>query len=292
MTSARYRWLVLGGSGMLGTACRRYLEATGESELLAPTSHALNICDPNALYALIDSWQPSHVINCAAYTNVDSAERFRARCTLVNSAAAASLAELAATRNFRLSQVSTASVFNGPAGSVHQPNSTPRPANFYSVTKVEAENACFRFLQEGAFIQVPRVYWLFDSSGTGFTKSILETAKQSGSINIVSGQHGQPTHTSDAAALIVDAIRDTDFTGPIHATPRGSASREEWGLAICEAAGLRNVQVKAVDPSYFKANACRPTDCTLSWDTVDRAGFPAVDWKEGVQRLVRSFSSA
>ena len=251
---------------------------------MAPSSLELDMRDRRSLILLLDAWKPTHVINCAAYTNVDAAENNRELCQTINSDAVASLVKLCAAREIRLSQISTASVFSGPTGSVHSLASAWAPVNWYSWTKVKAERSCIAATQEGAMVQIPRVYWLFDSLYQGFPGLMIKLATESGRVLVAQGQCGQPTYAPTAAAEIVQALKGTDAVGPIHITPSGSASRTEWVREILATGGLESADVVEVDAHSFGAAAVRPTDCTLSWEPADRAGFTAIPWQDGVRR--------
>ena len=66
------RVLVTGGSGQIGhalLACRPQ-----GIECLAPSSHELDLSEPQQISQLLSHWRPELIINAAAYTAVDRAE--------------------------------------------------------------------------------------------------------------------------------------------------------------------------------------------------------------------------
>ena len=100
------RFLVLGGSGQLGTQLRALALPQGV-QLLAPTRTAVDLGDPAAIRRLIAAEPWSVVIDAAGYTNVDRAESEEHLAFAVNAQAAAYLAEETGKRGIPLIYVST-----------------------------------------------------------------------------------------------------------------------------------------------------------------------------------------
>ena len=67
------RWLVTGAGGMLGRDLVSVLERRG-AEVAGLRRTDLDITDQAAVRAALRHWQPDVVVNCAAWTAVDSAE--------------------------------------------------------------------------------------------------------------------------------------------------------------------------------------------------------------------------
>ena len=124
------RWLVTGAAGMLGQDLTALLAAEDGEQLIPLTRAELDITDPAAVYASLDSYQPDVVVNCAAWTAVDEAETHEQAAIQVNGKAVALLAAACADRGITLVQVSTDYVFDGtarepyredhPAGAAHR----------------------------------------------------------------------------------------------------------------------------------------------------------------------------
>ena len=64
-------WLT-GSRGMLAGAVQRLLEA--EQITVVGSDRELDIGDPAAVTDLVTRERPTHIVNCAAYTQVDNAE--------------------------------------------------------------------------------------------------------------------------------------------------------------------------------------------------------------------------
>jgi dTDP-4-dehydrorhamnose reductase len=104
--------LVTGGRGQLGRAVARRGAARGH-EVSAPGRAALDLVDDAAIARGLDGAAPDAVINAAAYTAVDRAEREPVLAFASNVAGAGRLARRCAARDVPLVHVSTDYVFDG-----------------------------------------------------------------------------------------------------------------------------------------------------------------------------------
>jgi dTDP-4-dehydrorhamnose reductase len=86
------RWLVTGAGGMLGRDLTRLLRAVPGASVHAFTRAELDVCDAGAVAAALRAVRPDVVVNCAAWTDVDAAERDEARAMAVNAYGRAKLA--------------------------------------------------------------------------------------------------------------------------------------------------------------------------------------------------------
>ncbi len=128
--------LLTGGSGRLGQELRTLLPG-----LLSPTSSELDLTDPESVTRYVTQAKPALVVHAAAYTNVGGAETEREACWRVNVEGTRNLVAGARTVGARFLHVSTDYVFYGDRGGYRE-DDTPGPVrNYYSLTKLVAEEA-------------------------------------------------------------------------------------------------------------------------------------------------------
>lgn len=128
--------LLTGGRGRLGSELRALLP-----DLVAPTSAELDVTDAAGTVAFVQEMRPSLIVHAAAYTNVSGAEKERAQCWAVNVEGTRHVAQAANAVGAKLLHISTDYVFSGEEGGYHE-NDTPGPVvNYYSLTKLVAEEA-------------------------------------------------------------------------------------------------------------------------------------------------------
>lgn len=128
--------LVTGGSGRLGTELRALIPG-----LVAPTSAEMNLTDAAAVMAVIECECPDVIVHTAAYTNVGGAEKDREACWNANVVGTRNVAAAANAVGAKLVHISTDYVFDGQTGGYRE-DDTPGPVvNYYSLTKLVAEEA-------------------------------------------------------------------------------------------------------------------------------------------------------
>ena len=128
--------LLTGGSGRLGTELRALLPG-----IVAPTSAEMNLTDASQVLAVVQRERPDIIVHAAAYTNVGGAEKDREACWQTNVVGTRHVAAAANAIGAKLVHISTDYVFSGEDGGYREAD-TPGPVvNYYSLTKLVAEEA-------------------------------------------------------------------------------------------------------------------------------------------------------
>jgi dTDP-4-dehydrorhamnose reductase len=270
------RWLVAGGTGMLGADLAAVL-ADRDARLLG--SADLDITDRDAVLAAVRDVDV--VVNAAAYTKVDDAETDEARALAVNGAGAGHLAEAAAAAGARIVQVSTDYVFRGDATEPYPEDAQRDPLGAYGRTKAEGERRVLAAHPDGAY--VVRTAWLYGAGGGNFATTMLRLASQRDTVSVVADQIGQPTWTRDLAEAIVRLVDADAPVGVYHGTNGGQGSWFDFARAVFAEAGLDPARVHATTSAEFVRPAPRPAWSVLGHDAWTRAGLPAPrDWREAL----------
>src|SRR5690242_10456793 len=105
------RILLFGKSGQIGSRLLATLAPLGD--VIAPASSDANFLDPASVISAIRDHRPDLIVNAAAYTAVDDAEREPDAAQLVNATAPGLIAEEAARIGAPLVHYSTDYVFSG-----------------------------------------------------------------------------------------------------------------------------------------------------------------------------------
>lgn len=194
---------------------------------------SMDITDFKTVIETIKKINPDVVIHCAAYTDVDEAEKIKNLniVTKVNAFGTGYIASACKYIGAKMVFISTDYVFNGDGETPLIPNQVSDNAlNIYGLSKKLGEEWVKYHLDKYFII---RTSWLFGMNGNNFIKSILNLSKLSSRNEFRSGvvcdQIGRPTYTEDLARLIVDMI-ETDKYGYYHATNEGHYI-SRYGLA-------------------------------------------------------------
>lgn len=210
-------WIV-GASGMLGTALfnvctRRGIAVVGSGRA------ACDVCDREALHSLAAQIQPTHLINCAAYTDVDGAESHEKEAFAVNAVGAENVARVAREWGARCIHVSTDYVFGGGGKTPYCEEEVGSPLNVYGESKLEGERRILSGVPESLIV---RTSWVFGPRGKNFISSFFSRMCEQTRIKAVSDQEGNPTYCYDLAEALLELA---EMSGVVHFTNRGGGSR-------------------------------------------------------------------
>ncbi len=130
---------ITGGSGRLGSSLIPLLKATAWT-VEAPSSSSVNILELSTLPQFLEAFKPNVVLHLAAYTDVAKAEQQKDLCWKINVEGTRNVARAVDQIGARMVHISSDYVFDGERGNYLE-SDTPNPSNYYSLTKVVAEEA-------------------------------------------------------------------------------------------------------------------------------------------------------
>ncbi len=258
------RVLVTGAKGQLGSRLVEFGMRRRTLHVVGLDQSALDITAPLSIRNALAKHTPDVVINGAAYTAVDLAEREPDRAFDINGQGVKHLAEACSQHGVALIHVSTDYVFGEVDRIPLGPSEPTGPLGVYGASKLEGEEA---FLASGVHGAVVRVAWLYDARGSNFLTTMLRLANQHGRLKVVNDQHGVPTSAPALAEALLDmAERGRDMPQGIrHFAHAGHTTWHGFASAIVGHAGL-DVPVEAVTSDAFPTAATRPT-----WSVLDGA---------------------
>jgi len=288
------RVVVTGATGRLGSA----IVASLPYEVVAPTREELDLRDIQHIPEVLDQLHPDMVVNAAAYTDVDRAEKDRESAMLINGDAPQAIAAWAASRSVPLVHISTDFVFSGRGTAPWSEGDEPAPVNYYGVTKLRGERGV---REAGAEHLIIRTSWLFGRHGKSFLRSILVAAAQGDEVTVVSDQIGSPTFVEDLAIGITKIMKRRETVGAVssgilHLTNHGWVSRSEFAAAaITEATRIclltRPARVVEVATSSLVSVAERPLNSRLNGTkAASEFGVSLPSWSDALRRSLQEFS--
>ena len=288
--------LLFGGSGQVGRQLRLALAPLGT--VIAPTRAEADLTDPDSLRATIERVRPLVIVNAAAMTNVDQAERDPALANAVNAVAPRVMAEEARRVGALVVHYSTDYVFDGGIRVPYDEEAQPNPINGYGRSKLAGERGV-------ANVDVPhliiRTSWVYSVTGAGFVASLLRDLPGKAIVKIVADQVGSPTWSRSlaiaTAALVRAAVRADEIVlnsadwGVYHLGGSGEGSRVEIAEAVIDALGARLVgerpRIDPISAAAFGALAPRPHYSALSNLRANkRFGITLEPWRAELHRMV------
>ena len=276
--------LLLGGTGMLGSDCRKVLSE--DHEVIAPTKKELDIISWDVVIENLHKIKPRVIVNCAAYTDVNGCETEKFLVRKVNVEGPRNLAQGSARFNCRIIHISTDYVFSGQKG-IPQPyfeDDPVDPVSAYGRCKVESEVA----VKENApnYI-ILRTGWLYGFYGNDFIDTILlnSVKRPRKTMKITDEQIGSPTWTFRLANQI-KMLLNSDVKGTFHATSEGYCTRYEYVEHIFKKLKIKT-PIKPCSMKEFPQPAKRPKNCILENRLLKKMGLNVMtDWKEDLDQYL------
>ena len=296
------RLLVTGARGQVGWELSRSLMPLGDVVAL---DHAQgDFSRPELLPGLIRSIKPDVIVNAAAYTAVDKAEREEKLATTVNGTAVGVIAEEARKAGILLVHYSTDYVFDGAKQTPYTEEDAPNPINVYGRSKLAGDIAV---RQAGGTYVILRTSWVYAGRGHNFLDTILRLASEREELRIVDDQIGAPTWArdiADATVLIIRAICQEQAQGQFasglfNLTASGATSWHGFAKAILEDATRYALlpaqhlpQLKPIPSEEYPTPAARPKNSRLAGDRISkRFGIALPDWKQGLARCIEEMKT-
>lgn len=283
---------VTGANGLLGTALKQALFDHGIPFAGSSKSQA-DVADLASMNHFYRKWGPfTHLVHCAAFTQVDLAESHPEEARRVNALSPAIVGSLANEHHFRVIHISTDYVFDGESDRPYLETDRIAPRTVYGQTKAEGEKHLLAVQPNACII---RPSWLFGMGGKSFVSTMLELMQRRDEIQVVFDQIGRPTFASDLAQVIVSAL---DWSGIYHAANSEETSWYDFAKTIHSealAVGWPMVcrNIRPIRTSEYGALAPRPHYSVLDTQKIEKMiGSPLRSWREGlVKQLLRTFDA-
>ena len=281
--------LVTGGTGQVATE----LVARGGGDIARVGRPEFDFDQPDTITATFDRVQPALVVNAAAWTAVDAAEKEVDAAYRANRDGPAALARLCGRDGVPLIHISTDYVFDGAKDGPYTEQDPTGPTGVYGASKLAGELAV---LDSGAKAAILRTAWVYNATGKNFVRTMLNVGQKTNTLRVVADQHGCPTNAGDLAdAILAVAARmaagwDASFGGVFHAAGTGSTSWHGFAEAIfAEAArhGRPQPVVDAITTADYPTPAKRPANSRLDCAKLNQVfGVALPAWQPSLARTV------
>lgn len=291
--------LLLGKSGQVGQALHGLLAS--HPGLIACDRSSCDLSSPQSLRQTIEMTQPQVIINAAAYTAVDQAERDQAACRQINAAAPEIIAEAARRLGALLVHFSTDYVFGGTKSGPYTESDQPNPLSIYGTTKLDGDRAV---TSVGCDHVVLRVAWVYSAVGRNFAKTVLRLAAERDTLSIVNDQFGAPTSADLIAEVTSEIVRrhvaGTGIaSGLYNLAPAGRTSWHGFATELVKEGRQRGLCLRIRDDrlipipsSSYPTPAKRPSNSSLNAEKLEHAlGIKLRDWRVDVKRVVSKLAA-
>jgi len=270
--------LITGASGQLGKEFVKVLSSKG-IDFVALERKDLDVTNFEKAYKTLKEINPSVVINCSAYNQVDLAETQILQAFSTNAIGPYNLAITCREINAKLIHYSTDYVFDGIKKGLYTEEDSPNPLNQYARSKLLGEELVKQVLEDYLIL---RVSWVYGEGTQNFFYKLEEWAKKQEVLKVVVDEFSVPTSTKTIVEVTLKAI-DAGLTGLYHLTNSGYASRYEWAKEYFKLKGINKLIYPALQAD-FNLPAKRPKWSVMSNEKISKAlGITIRDWKEDLK---------
>ena len=277
--------LLTGPTGQVGSALLGTLPALG---IVVPVDRGqLDLLRPDSIRAAVRATRPDVIVNAAAYTAVDRAEKEESIAFRINRDGPALLADEAATLGALLVHFSTDYVFDGEKPTPYVETDVPNPLNVYGRSKLGGEQA---IQGSGCRHLIFRTSWIYGTKGNNFMLTMMRLAREQKPLRVVDDQHGAPT----TSAMIAAAIPHTVSRVLSEASPGGlyhmSAAGSTTWCAFARA--FLRTEIRAISSAEYPTAARRPRNSLLDNSKLDRTfNIRLPSWEAGLQEVLLSLGT-
>lgn len=310
--------LLTGSSGQLGRSLAKALQHVGE--VITPQRAELDLSNIASISPYVQQCKPDLIINPAAYTAVDLAEKESELAYRINAEAPAILAQEAKKLGIGFIHFSTDYVFDGSKSDAdgerlaYTEEDACAPLNIYGASKLAGEQA---IATSGCNYLIFRTSWVYSDFGKNFLLTILRLAKEKTELNIVNDQWGTPSSTlflSDVIKQIILQLQQATaqagaqvnasadwwklHQGLYHLTPAGTTNWCEFSQHIVTHAaqlGLANSplpKIHGIPSSAYPTPAQRPQNSCLDKRKLSQKfGLKIPDWDVALQNCLQMMAT-
>lgn len=274
------RIVISGAGGQVGGVLAAAAVRKG-LDVLAMTSAQWDITDDDAARRIVAGGDV--VVNCAAFTAVDAAERELDRAHAVNAVGPGVIARACAAAGARMIHLSTDYVFDGAFTGAPRPydvDDPTAPLSVYGETKLAGEQAVHAALPDG---HVVRTAWVYTGRGSDFVGVMRRLAAGDDPVNVVADQIGSPTYSADLVRALLEIVERPTTPPLLHIANEGAASRFEQARLVFEAVGADPDRVLPATTGDVPRPAARPSYSALSGRAAAEAGLtPLRPWADAL----------
>ncbi len=281
------RVLITGGRGQVGYCLTQQLSEYGSNTVLSLDKEDLDITNQDAVKAMVQEFQPTIIINAAAHTAVDKAEKEVELSYAINRDGPTFLAEAAQEVGAAILHISTDYVFEGNKDGEYLESDMTNPQGVYGASKLAGEEAVISACERHIVL---RTAWVFGEHGNNFVKTMLRLGAIRDELNIVGDQFGGPTYAGDIAKVLIEIANriskdeSVDY-GVYHYSGLPHVSWCQFADAIFESAVKQGVITKkphltSITTEQYPTPAKRPSNSRMSTQKITQAfTLEASDWK-------------
>ncbi|MEE4196717.1 MAG: dTDP-4-dehydrorhamnose reductase [Bacteroidales bacterium] len=255
--------LVTGANGQLGSELKEVNKTFNQigdkqANFIFTDTDTLNLSNNVFLKKFFQDNKIDYVINCAAYTDVDQAEKDADKAYEINAQCVNHLIQAIEPYHAKFIHLSTDYVFDGKSFMPYTEEMIVNPESIYGKSKLEGEKIALAYPET----IIIRTSWLYSSFGKNFAKTIHRLCNEREELNVVYDQIGTPTYARDLAHVIFQIIEQSVVhnhfkPGIYHYSNEGVCSWYDFAKAIAQKSYAK-CKINPIESKDYPTLAKRP----------------------------------
>ena len=289
--------LITGMNGQLGWEMVKQ-SPIYDLETIPFDKEKLDITNFKQLQSVIKKYKPEIIVNTAAYTSVDLAEKNHKEAHEVNHHAVRNLAKICKEYSILFIHISTDYVFDGKKRAPYLEIDDVNPLNTYGLSKNKGEDEIRAILPQHIIL---RVSWVFGIHGKNFIKTILKLLNTNEELTVIDDQFGCPTSARSLAKCIYEICikysKGTEIEyGTFHfanypATTWYLFAKEAANLALINKIIKKPINIRPISYKAYNSEAERPINSVLSTKKIENSfQFPNYSWFEELEYTIKEIA--
>lgn len=285
--------LITGAKGQLGLKIQDFAKFAGDVKFTFYDIDELDITNYSLIEAVFKTINFDVIINCAAYTAVDLAEKEEDKAYMANAIAPKNLAKITKLTNTKFIHISTDYVFDGNKNTPYLENDKTNPTSVYGKTKLDGEN---EILLENPDAIIIRTSWLYSEYGNNFAKTIIKKSQETSVLKLVYDQVGTPTYAGDLAATLLEIVKqyfstNIWYSGIYHYSNLGVCSWYDFAIKILKTLNS-DIELIPVLSSEFSSVVKRPNYSVLNKaKIIDTYKIKIPYWTDSCEDMIKKFNN-
>jgi len=286
--------LITGSNGQLGSEIKGLAANYKNFNFFFMDLPELNICKSEELNTFLVDQNINAVINCAAYTAVDKAEKDTEIAEKVNSIGVLNLVNALKKVNGKLIHISTDYVFDGNHSQPYKESDPVSPVGVYGETKRAGELAVINSSIDALVI---RTSWMYSVYGNNFLKKMLKLGHDKDELGVIFDQVGTPTNASDLAKTCLDILAyskeaNINSKGKIyHYSNEGVTSWYDFAKAIMELGSI-DCKIRPIETKDYSTPAKRPHYSVLNKSKIKTDfNIQIPNWRDSLDKCIEKLKS-
>lgn len=278
--------VVVGARGLLGADIMRFWNGNVFTDSLVPLDlPEFDFTSRLIVDQTLESLAPDVVVNVAGVNMIDYLESHPNTARTIHSQGVVHLRNVVKRLGALLVQVGCGEVFYSAdeSGAPHLLDEIPEPRSVYGKTKLESE----RIAREYSRSLVIRTSRLFGAEGGNLVSSLLNVAKRTKRVQVISDTRISPTWTADLARGIASLVHG-GYTGLFHVVNQGAVTPFDVAQYLFQLKGFDRHELVPISLEEYGALA--PQSRNTSLDLAGYRELPDVwemsDWKNALRRYL------